>query len=239
MQDLIRYISAGVVWAGLILLPATQTSADTTSREGSLRFAVDLDGRPIGEHTLTFEPQPDDNMNVAIDIDLNIKFGPFTVFTYSHKNRTQWRAGRLVSLQSETNDNGTPHQVRVISDSGGLRVIADDETAFSVTPSILPSTYWMASTVRQNQLINSQTGELLEVMVRRVGRELVNGPVGTIPATHYRMEGDLEIDLWYDDGGVLVGLAFVARGAQVAYRLVERSGHVPVRMAGTIMNTRN
>ncbi len=237
MQHIIRYISAGAVLAGLIILPAAQLSADA-SRDSVLRFEVDLDGRPIGEHALTFERRPDDRLNVAIDIDLNIKFGPFTVFTYSHTNRTEWRGGQLVALQSVTDDNGTRHRVQAVSDGGGLRVIADDTAAITVTPSMLPSTYWMAATVRQNQLINSQTGELLEVAVRRVGREPVSGPAGMIPATQYRMEGDLEIDLWYDDGGVLVGLAFVARGAQVTYRLVERLGDVPISMAGTIMNAR-
>ena len=239
MRDLIRYVSAGALCVGLIFLPAMHVSADTAYHEGTLRFEVDLDGRPIGEHALTFERQPDDALNVAIDIDLDIKFGPFTVFSYNHMNRTEWRGGQLVSLQSETDDNGTRHRVRAIADSGGLRIIADDEAPVSVTPSMLPSTYWMAATVRQNQLINSQTGELLVVTVQRVGRETVTGPAGRIPATHYRMEGDLEIDLWYDDDDVLVGLAFVARGAQVAYRLVERLGDIPVSMADTIMNARN
>ena len=37
-------------------------------------------------------------------------------------------------------------------------------------------------------------------------------------------------------GATLVGLAFVARGAQVTYRLRERTGEIPVSMAGNIMN---
>lgn len=239
MLDLIRYVSAGAVLAGFLLLTVTQITADAASREGTLRFEVDLDGRPIGEHALTFERQLDDSLKVAIDIDLNVKFGPFTIFAYSHVNRTEWRGGQLVSLQSETDDNGTRHRVQAISDSGGLRIVANNQAAISTAPSVLPSTYWMAATVRQSRLINSQTGELLEVTVERVGDEPVTGPAGTIQATHYRMKGDLEIDLWYDDSSVLVGLAFVARGARVTYRLVERLGDVPVSMAGTIMDARN
>ena len=54
-----------------------------------------------------------------------------------------------------------------------------------------------------------------------------------------RTEGDLEIDLWYDDTGVLVGLAFETRGSQVTYRLVERQGNVPASSADTVLNMRN
>ncbi|MDA0785695.1 MAG: DUF6134 family protein [Proteobacteria bacterium] len=229
---------AALLWFGFSVQPVVPAWADAAPQNGTLRFEVDFDGRPIGEHALTFESQPDGSLNVAIDIDLAIKFGPFTVFSYSQQNRTRWRGGQLVSLQSETDDDGTQHRLRAIAEAGALRVLTEEAT-FKVTASMLPSTYWMASTVHQNQLLNSQTGELLEIAVRKLGRTSVAGPAGAIPATHYRMDGDLEIDLWYDDSDVLVGLAFEARGAQVAYRLVERQGSIPVSMAKTIMNARN
>lgn len=212
--------------------------ANTTPGDGILRFDVALDGRPIGTHSLTFTPRPDGSLAVSIDIDLEIRFGPFTMFEYTHRNRTAWRDGQLLSLESETDDNGERHWVQVVRDDDRLTIRSDQADAFDVAPTMLPTTYWMASTVRQAQLINSQTGELLDVSVTRVGAAPVDGPAGTIPATHYRMDGDLEIDLWYDADGVLVGLAFVARGAQVTYRLAARNGDIPVSMAGNIMNAR-
>lgn len=226
---------ATAIWlaAGLAATPPDTANASPT--DGTLRFEVVLDGRRIGAHTLAFETQTDGSLQVAIDIDLGIRFGPFTVFEYTHRNRTIWRDGRLLSLNSETDDNGERHWVRAISSDTNLAIQSDREAALDVAPSLLPSTYWMVSTVRQTQLINSQTGELLDVTVRKVARDDIDGPGGVIPATHYRLEGDLEIDLWYDDAGVLVGLAFIARGARVEYRLRERSGDIPVSMAGSIM----
>lgn len=221
------------------ILPAMHALADPAPQESTLRFEVMLDGRPIGGHALTFDPQPDGSLKVAIDIDLDIRFGPFTVFAYNHRNRTLWRAGKLLSLQSETNDNGTEYRIRATAGSQGLQIHANDEAPFTISASTLPSTYWMATTIQQNQLINTQTGELLEISVRKVGREQVTGPSGLFEATHFRMEGDLEIDLWYDDTGVLVGLAFETRGSQVTYRLVERQGNVPASSADTVLNMRN
>jgi len=42
------------------------------------------------------------------------------------------------------------------------------------------------------------------------------------------MTGDLDINLWYDDNGILVGLAFRARGSDVTYRLTDRTDELLV-----------
>lgn len=221
-------------WFTALLIAVPPAAANPAN--GTLRFDVEIDGRNIGAHALTYETHPDGTLDVAIEIDLKITFGPFTVFTYTHRNRTTWQGGRLVAMNSGTDDNGEQHWVKARAGNDGLTVSSDQDPGTKLSAAMLPTTYWMASTVRQTRMINSQTGELLEVRTRNVGRETVLGPGGAIPATHYRLEGDLEIDLWYDDAGVLVGLAFVARGAQVTYRLRERTGEIPVSMAGNIMN---
>ncbi|MEL0144514.1 MAG: DUF6134 family protein, partial [Alphaproteobacteria bacterium] len=61
-----------------------------------------------------------------------------------------------------------------------------------------------------------------------VGREDISAPGGLVPTKRYKMTGDLEIDLWYDDNGILAGLAFRARGSDVTYRLTERTDELLV-----------
>lgn len=232
MRTIAKYLLVALAWTGTAALPAAQAAGDPAAQPGLLRFEVSLDDRTIGEHSLRFDPQPDGSLRVAIDIDLDIKFGPFTVFRYSHRNRTHWQAGQLVSLQSETDDNGTRHRLRAVSGTDVLEVYPGDDAPTVMRSSTLPSTYWMYATTRQTVLLNSQTGEALNVSVLRIGHDPVPGPDGSIPATRYRMDGDLKIDLWYDDVGALVGLAFEARGSQITYRLVDRQGDVPVNLAG-------
>lgn len=220
----------------LALLP-NASSANTTT--GTLKFEVALDDKPIGEHVLTFSRNSDRDLEIDIAIDLAVKFGPFTVFDYTHRNESQWRDGLLQSMQSETNDNGDIHTVVVESLVDQLRVVTDDINEYATPTSTLPTTYWMASTISQNRLINSQTGELLDIEITEVGREDVSGPDGPISATRYKMEGDLKIELWYDDTGILVGLAFQARGSEVTYRLIERQGLLPVAAAMPNLTARN
>ena len=232
MKTPAKHLLAALAWTCAAAVSAAPAAGESAGQQGLLRFEVLLDDRMIGEHALAFETRPDGSLGVAIEIGLEIKFGPFTVFTYDHRNRTEWQAGRLVSLRSRTNENGTPHRLRATAGTAGLEVFPDGDAPYVTDASVLPTTYWMAATTRQNTLLNSQTGELLEISARPVGRDTVPGPDGAIPATRYRLDGDLEIELWYDDSGVLVGLAFEARGSRIIYRLAERRGHVPVRMTG-------
>ncbi len=230
---------AVLVALGLTVFLVFPGMAAASPKEGLLRFEVALDGSPIGEHSLNFAQTDAKDLEIGIAIDLAVKLGPFTVFDYTHRNASLWRDGLLYRMQSETDDNGDLHKVLVEAGDGTLRVTAGGVNVYEIPDRMLPTTYWMASTVAQSQLINSQTGELLEVEILERGREDVPGPNGPIPATHYELTGDLEIDLWYDDAGILVGLAFVARGSDVTYRLIERVGLLPVAAAMPNLTARN
>ncbi len=219
------------VSTAIAFAPAGASAGNPGDANGVLAFDVALDGRPIGQHSLTFERRADNALAVDIAIDLEVKFGPFTVYDYSHRNATLWRDGVLAEMRSETVDDGERHTVEANGGETDLRVVTDGEREYTTARTTLPTTYWMASTVAQDRLVNSQTGELLEVRVIEVGPEEIPGPDGPLTATHYRMEGDLEIDLWYDAAGILVGLAFEARGSDVTYRLVERVNPLPVAEA--------
>lgn len=225
--------------AGFLVFALASVTATADTGPGLLKFEVALDDKPIGEHSLTFNRSADGALETRIAIDLAVKFGPFTVFDYTHRNASLWQDGVLQRMRSQTDDNGERHDVSIDLVGDHLRIVNNSAPQFTVPRNMLPTTYWMASTVSQDRLLNSQTGELLEVDVQEVGRETVPGPDGPIAATRYRMVGDLEIELWYDDTGILVGLAFEARGSDVTYRLIARDGLLPVASAMPNLVARN
>lgn len=230
---------AGAIAAAFFCMTFTQGAIASGNTPGLLKFEVALDDKPIGEHTLTFNRTPDAALEIGIAIDLAVKFGPFTVFDYTHRNASIWRDGVLQRMRSTTDDNGERHDVAIDLTIEQLQVVTDSVESYTAARNLMPTTYWMVSTVTQNRLINSQTGEMLEVSVQEVGRETVPGPDGPIAATRYRMDGDLEIELWYDDAGILVSLAFDARGSDVTYRLIERNGLLPVAAVMPNLTARN
>jgi len=225
--------------AGFLVFALASVTAAADTGPGLLKFEVALDDKPIGEHSLTFSRGADGSLETRIAIDLAVKFGPFTVFDYTHRNASLWQDGVLQRMRSQTDDNGDRHDVAIDLVGDQLQIVNDSAPNFNAPRNMLPTTYWMVSTVAQDRLLNSQTGEMLEVDIQEVGRETVPGPDGPIEATRYRMVGDLEIDLWYDDAGILVGLAFEARGSDVTYRLIARDGLLPVAAAMPNLMARN
>jgi hypothetical protein len=225
--------------AGFLVFALASVTVTADTGPGLLKFEVALADKPIGEHSLTFSRSADGSLETLIAIDLAVEFGPFTVFDYTHRNVSLWQDGVLQRMRSQTDDNGDRHDVAIDRVGDQLRIVTNDVPVFTAPRNMLPTTYWMVSTVDQDRLINSQTGEMLEVDIQEVGRETVPGPDGPIEATRYRMVGDLEVELWYDDSGILVGLAFEARGSDVTYRLIARDGLLPVAAAMPNLMARN
>ncbi len=199
-------------------------SADT----GVMRFRVDRDGGEIGTHELRFERAGHGRIKVAIDIDLAVKFGPFTVFSYTHRNRTAWSDGRILYLSTRTDDDGEVYEVEAERRDDGKLAVATKRGESAVAPAeILPTTYWMTATTAQDRLLNTQEGNLASVEMAPLGERKQQVPGGRVTATGYKMTGDVQAHIWYGPDGRWVGLSFEGRGKRVTYTLVHRSGFLP------------
>ena len=188
--------------------------------DGRLAFEVLRGDKPIGTHTLTFR-EVGDETHVEIDVNLVVKIGFLTVFRYDHKNREVWRNGKLVSVTTDTDDNGKPFEVRAANTGDGFHVKTLKEQ--SVLPTtVIPTSYWNPSILKNLSWFDTQRGILLDVdlipgEVESV--KLANGQ--SIEAQRYEVTGDLNITVWYTPEGEWVKLAFPARGADIEYVLTE------------------
>jgi len=72
---------------------------------GSRRFSVLYKGFKIGGHTVSYSPATGE-ARVDTDIDLSVKVAFLSVFAFRHRSQETWRAGRLMSLNSETVEHG-------------------------------------------------------------------------------------------------------------------------------------
>jgi hypothetical protein len=69
-------------------------------------------------------------------------------------------------------------------------------------------------------LLNTLDGKLMAVHAVKLGEETVTGPHGAAPAAHWRIDGDLKRDIWYDAQGVMVKLSLLGEdGSLVTYTL--------------------
>ena len=201
---------------------------DMSAEKGVMRFRVDRAGSEIGTHRLEFERAGHGRIKIAIDIDLAVKFGPFTVFSYMHRNRTVWSEGRILYMSTRTDDDGDVYEVEAERrDDGRLAVSTKRGETAVAPPDILPTTYWMTATTAQDRLLNTQKGNVASVTMASLGERSQTVPGGKVTATGYKMTGDVEAHIWYDPEGRWVGLSFDGRGKRVTYTLVERSGFLP------------
>jgi hypothetical protein len=173
----------------------------------TLEFDVMRDGAPIGTHRVTVEHDGAET-RATIEIDMAVRLAFVTIYRYTHRSTELWRAGKLVSLDARTDDNGTRTQVGARATEAGL-TIEGSGGSYIAPAATVPTSYWNPEKVMRSPLLDTQSGKLIDVSAMT----LESGPGGM----RYRLRGDLEADLAYGPGGDWTGLSFAARGARIDY----------------------
>ncbi len=162
--------------------------------------------------------QADGRLNVSTEVELAVKFGFVTVYRYTLKSEEIWEDGNLISLIGTTSKNGEEFEVAAQTD-GDVMIV--DGTGFrgEVPVPIIPSSHWNRLQVYRDQMLSTESGEILDIDVETLGRDRVFVDGQPVEATHYRLNSKLSVDLWYDDQSRWVKLAFNARGQEIEYVL--------------------
>ncbi len=180
-----------------------------------IAFRVYRDGTPLGHHKIAFR-RDDRDLHVNIDIRLEVKLVFLTVFRYHHQNHEIWRDGRLVAIETKTDDDGESYWLRGRATEEGLAV-EGSSGRFVAPADVMPSSYWNPKTVEKTRLLDTQHGRLIQVEIAPAGLERVGLAGRAVEARRYSMTGDLTLDLWYTAQGEWAKTSFEARGAEVTY----------------------
>jgi len=182
-------------------------AAPASALPQTLEFDVLREGSPIGGHRVTIDTR-DGETHVDIAIDLSVRFAFVTLYRYTHRSTEVWRAGRLIALDAQTDDNGERTRVQARARDGALAVTGSGGDYLAPADAI-PTSYWNPDQVARRRLLDTQSGKLIDVAAVAVPAE------GT--GAMWRLNGDLEADLAYGPTGEWTGLSFVARGARIVY----------------------
>ena len=194
-----RILAAGsgfIAGAGFAL-PRIARAALPIPDGNNLGFAVMRKGSQIGTHILTFAPS-DDGLVVKVGVDLMVKFGPIVLFRYTHRATETWSGEQVVSIASETDDNGKKLTVKGALTADGFSVEATKLPPYVAPPSALPATHWNRRML-DGPFINTQDGRLMRPTITPLGPSQIPTAGGTdITAEHFSMTGDAVLDTWYD-----------------------------------------
>jgi hypothetical protein len=225
-----------------LLLVAGGAAADDTAALApqSLTFSASRNGQALGTHTVRLANEGG-RLKVVNNIDLALRAINVTVYRYNHSSTELWQGGRLQSLNSRTDDNGTIHKVVVSRQGDALHVDREERkpminaasleqllpaevrSARETQPgNLLPTALWHPRIVAQSTLLNMQHGRLSQIQVAKLGRDTVRTSSRSVEATRYRYTGDLRFDHWFDDRGRWVKAVFTAPdGSLIDYTLQE------------------
>ncbi|MEL3891177.1 DUF6134 family protein [Ferrovibrio sp. MS7] len=199
---------------GLLLQPVSAMAATTEQ----WAFRAIRKGEDIGHHNVTVTRR-DGEARATVDISLIVRaFGFLPLYHYHHKSQELWRDGRLVNLESTTDDNGTQHYVKAFATADGVLQIEGSRFKGSAPADVMTTSYWNNAFPRHKLLLDTQSGRLLVVTV---AEQPLQPEEGVPPdARHYRLDGDLRLELWYDAARRWIKNRFRASdGSVIDYRL--------------------
>jgi hypothetical protein len=239
-------------WLAIVLCLAITpfaTAAEPRDVERQTReFRVSVDGKPRGKCTMQIRLRDDGTNTVRINSALSFNFVVYD-YRYSSAGTEVWKEGRLVALENKADYNGTRYHVKANATDKGLRVAVNEKTS-QVDPDVWATSYWhlpehlvqadpadrkgvvpAAGTRPERKaaavtvpLLDSDKGVKLRGEMKRVGEETVKVAGKKTTCTHYRIRGDVEVDLWYDADRRLARQESVDSGHKTVLELTRVAG---------------
>jgi hypothetical protein len=166
----------------------------------SWSFKVYLDDKEIGFHNFSMIHK-EQHKEIYSSARFNVKFLFINAYSYKHDNVELWQGQCLNSINAVTDDNGDLYNVSGEADNGAFIVNTaenNNEKQNKYLPCIKTFAYWDPGFLEETTLLNSQTGEMMEVDSEFIGTDTLRHNGEEVVARHYRLHGkDLQIDLWY------------------------------------------
>ena len=193
-----RWWATTVLCVSLALLAdvATAHAADVEARD----FSVTVDGKAAGNYHMVIQRRDDGSFVMGAQADVTLKYVVIS-YNYKYRGTEVWKDGRLLQLDSATDDDGKKYTVNAVAEGNGLRVKANGYERLAKADVWL-STYWKLPDAKYRNaavpLIDADTGRDLNATLQLVGNEQIKVAGQSVSAAHYRLAGDVKVDLWYD-----------------------------------------
>ena len=153
----------------------------------------------VGRHVVTFACQGDD-LVVETEIAGEVRVLMVPIFRRDGRYREVWRGERLIAFDSRIVDNGEVYEVRARA-NGEHTLIEGRRGRIEAPLTIVSNHPWNHEVIDRTLLFDTQRGRLQEVRVTSAGTETIIAVGRKVEARKYRITGDLERELWYDQAG--------------------------------------
>jgi SAM-dependent methyltransferase len=105
----------------------------------------------------------------------------------THDAQEIWQSGRLVSVTSTTDRDGTRLQVSGSAVADGFRIVGENGPFLAAAQLLSTNALWDSRIVHEQRLIDVQYGGEIGLVTRPFGEEQVATPQGQVRASRYQM----------------------------------------------------
>lgn len=183
------------------------------------RFSVFYKGSRIGAHTILYSSETGETQ-VTTSIHLLVKVAFFTMFRFSHNSTETWRAGQLMSLNSETMEDGEILHVNGVATPQGFRVVSKGGPFIAPAATLTSNSLWTPAVLEQTTLVDAQHGGIIGVSARKFADEQISIAGRQIAVTRYTLITPyLAGSIWYDERNLWVRGEFERNGSHIQYQL--------------------
>lgn len=197
----------------MLILPATPLLANQWN------FDVYLNDKRVGTHLFEIM-EAADQRQVQSTANFNVKFLFFNAYRYEHTATESWNENCLAQFDARTNVNGDPIEVSGMSAESGF-VVKNSDSKKLLPECVMSFAYWNPEFLKQERLLNPQTGEYLDVDVDLMGTDTLEVRGELVRAQRYKITAkDIDVLVWYANGNEWVALESVAKtGHIIRYEL--------------------
>jgi hypothetical protein len=210
---------AGAVSCALPRVADAVTDIVFPTAAGNRRFSVLYKGNKIGTHTILYSPASGET-RIKTEIHLLVKIAFFTVYSFGHRSEETWRAGRLVSLSSETEEHGETLHVEGAAIPQGFRVVSKGGPFIASAATLTSNSLWTPAVLEQATVVDAQHGGIIGVSARKFADEQIMISGRAVDATRYTfITPYLAGSIWYDRESQWVRGEFERDGSKIQYQL--------------------
>ncbi len=198
----------------LCFITAFNTATASSETRNNWQFKVFLDDDEIGFHNFSMINKGE-HREIYSKARFDVKFLFFNAYSYQHDDVEHWRGQCLNSINAFTNDNGEQYKVsgKVDNDKFIVNTIQKQSTYL---PCVKTFAYWDPEFLKESTLLNSQTGEMIDVKSEFIGHETLTHKGQIVVARRYRLSGEnLQIDLWYSNDDNWLALESLTEGGRI------------------------
>lgn len=193
-----------------------------SAQSGGRSFGLYRGEDAVGEQRLSVTRQGS-RLSVSVRVRISVRLLGLPVYDYALDARETWEGGQLVSLNAETDDNGTAQFARASrAEDGSLRISGSAHEG-AVEDLAATTSYWTQAYLARPVWISTQDGRPLRITAQNTGTAAFATASGPIDAARWQIGGDLPgLVLYYDAAGEWVGSEFPVNGETIRIAQTER-----------------